>query len=132
MAIFAHIAMVAGVALLAFLSVSMIFFAGVIWEKISSAPKRGFIRFSSHLNKEEYNDLIDRGCYQGEQDMLQDALNLVNWAIDNSREGRCIASLEPDGTDIMEYVTDTFTIIRAAFNPIPHLERCLDLDLDEK
>lgn len=132
MGIIASILIWGGIAALGLLAVGLIFFLGVVIGRAQVKPKSGYVGFSTIIKRDVYNELLDKGAYKTEQHMMQDALTLLNWGLDNAGQGRYVGSCDQDGGNLAELPLDTFLALRAAFNPRNHLERCLGLMFDKK
>ena len=131
MAILGSILIWTGIALFAIFGIGIVFFLGLMIGRAGTKPKQGYTGFTSMVRKEIYDELLDKGAYKSEQDMLQDALSLLNWGLEHSIQGRYITHCEPDGSNATEVGLETFQSLRAMFNPIMHLERCFGLDTPE-
>ena len=128
MGILAGILIYGGIAVFCLVALFLIFIVGVVVGRAGNKPANGYTGFTTVIQKEVYNGLLDKGAYKTEQEMLQDALTLLNWGLDISMHGRIIGHCEPDGSDPVELPLPTFQAIRAAMNPRIHLERCFGLN----
>lgn len=110
----------------------LLMFAGFVMGKRAPVEAReGNVSLSSEINEEVYKALLEKGGYSTEQQLLNDALTILNWGLDVAVGGRHTASCNYDGTQLMEFNIDAFSALRAKNHPITYLERCLWLDMPE-
>jgi len=100
-------------------------------KKSMSMPTMKWTPLTTSVDTSQYNSLLDRGNYLEEKEIISDAFLMLLWGIENAEKGRHLASCDSHGDQVEEFVIDKFSIIRANANPIPHLERCFNLNIED-